>query len=110
MAPPFRIAVIPGDGIGKEVMPEGVRVLDAAAKRFKLQLQYQHIEWASCDWYAKTALKQQQENEQRKCGFNGPEWSLDLTAHMNWCRGVAPDMWKKKAQQRDQQLAACAKK
>ena len=54
MAPPFRIAVIPGDGIGKEVMPEGVRVLDAAAKRFKLQLQYQHIEWASCDWYAKT--------------------------------------------------------
>ena len=54
MATPFRIAVIPGDGIGKEVIPEGVRVLDAAAKRFKLQLQYQHIEWASCDWYAKT--------------------------------------------------------
>jgi tartrate dehydrogenase/decarboxylase/D-malate dehydrogenase len=53
MATPFRIAVIPGDGIGKEVMPEGVRVLDAAAKRFKLQLQWQPIEWASCDWYAK---------------------------------------------------------
>ena len=34
MATPFRIAVIPGDGIGKEVIPEGVRVLDAAAKRF----------------------------------------------------------------------------
>ena len=65
---------------------------------------------ANCDWYAKTALKQQQENEQRKCGFNGPEWSLDLPAHINWCRGVAPDMWKKQAQQRDQQLAACAKK
>ena len=43
----FHIAVIPGDGIGKEVMPEGVRVLDAAAKRFKLlQLQWQPIEWA----------------------------------------------------------------
>ena len=54
MATPFRIAVIPGDGIGKEVIPEGVRVLDAVSKRFKLQLQYQHIEWASCDWYAKT--------------------------------------------------------
>ena len=65
---------------------------------------------ASCDWYAKTALKQQQENEQRKCGFKGPEWSLDLAAHMNWCRGVAPDMWKKQAQLRDQQLEACAKK
>ena len=34
MSSTFRIAAIPGDGIGKEVMPEGVRVLDAAAKRF----------------------------------------------------------------------------
>ena len=30
----YRIAAIPGDGIGKEVMPEGVRVLDAAAHKF----------------------------------------------------------------------------
>ena len=30
----YRIAVIPGDGIGKEVIPEGVRVLEAAAKKF----------------------------------------------------------------------------
>jgi len=65
---------------------------------------------ANCDWYAKTALKQQQENEQRKCGFTGPAWSSDLAAHMTWCRGVAPDLWKKQAQERDQQLAACAKK
>ena len=65
---------------------------------------------ANCDWYAKTALKQQQENEQRKCGLKGPEWSSDLVAHMSWCRGVAPDAWKKQAQLRDQQLAACAKK
>jgi len=65
---------------------------------------------ASCDWYAKTALKQQQENEQRKCGFKGSEWSTDLRAHLNWCRSVAPDEWRKQAQQRDQQLAACAKR
>ena len=52
MSSTFRIAAIPGDGIGKEVMPEGVRVLDAAAKRFKLQLQWQPIEWASCDYFA----------------------------------------------------------
>lgn len=65
---------------------------------------------ANCDWYAKTALKQQQENEQRKCGLTGAAWSPDLAAHLNWCRGVAPDVWKKQAQQRDQQLAACAKK
>ena len=29
----YRIAVIPGDGIGKEVVPEGLRVLEAAAKK-----------------------------------------------------------------------------
>jgi hypothetical protein len=56
------------------------------------------------------ALKQQQENEQRKCGFTGPEWRFDLTAHMEWCRGVAPDVWKKQAQLRNQQLEDCAKR
>src|SRR5690606_5652889 len=48
-----RIAVIPGDGIGKEVMPEGVRVLQAAARRFGLALQFDHFDFASCDYYAK---------------------------------------------------------
>jgi len=50
-AKPFRIAVIPGDGIGKEVMPEGLRVLEAAGKRFGLTFDFQHIEWASCDYH-----------------------------------------------------------
>ncbi|MEK8034697.1 tartrate dehydrogenase [Ideonella sp. DXS29W] len=48
----FRIAVIPGDGIGKEVAPEGVRVVQAAAHRFGIELDVEWIEWASCDWYA----------------------------------------------------------
>ena len=52
MDSPYRIAVIPGDGIGKEVIPEGLRVLEAAAKRFDISLQFTHIEWASCDYYA----------------------------------------------------------
>ncbi|RUM96991.1 tartrate dehydrogenase [Pseudaminobacter arsenicus] len=47
----FRIAVIPGDGIGKEVMPEGVRVLEAAAARFGLDLHFDHFDFASCDYY-----------------------------------------------------------
>ena len=54
MAQQFRIAVIPGDGIGKEVMPEGLRVLEAAARRFAIELAFTPIEWASCDHYAKT--------------------------------------------------------
>jgi tartrate dehydrogenase/decarboxylase / D-malate dehydrogenase len=46
------IAVIPGDGIGVEVMPEGLRALDAAGKRFGIEYDFRHIEWASCDYYA----------------------------------------------------------
>jgi tartrate dehydrogenase/decarboxylase/D-malate dehydrogenase len=48
-----RIAVIPGDGIGKEVVPEGLRVLEAAARRFGIELHFDHFDFASCDWYAK---------------------------------------------------------
>jgi tartrate dehydrogenase/decarboxylase/D-malate dehydrogenase len=52
MIPTFRIAAIAGDGIGKEVMPEGLRVVSAAAERFGFELEVREIEWASCDWYA----------------------------------------------------------
>ncbi|KQP12378.1 tartrate dehydrogenase [Pseudorhodoferax sp. Leaf265] len=47
----LRIAAIPGDGIGKEVMPEGLRVLRAVAERFKFALEITDIEWASCDYH-----------------------------------------------------------
>jgi tartrate dehydrogenase/decarboxylase/D-malate dehydrogenase len=47
----FRIALIPGDGIGKEVAPEGVRVVEAAARRYGLSLDFTPIDWASCDHY-----------------------------------------------------------
>ena len=42
-----RVAVIPGDGIGKEVMPEGVRVLEAAAKKFGFELRLDDFDFAS---------------------------------------------------------------
>jgi tartrate dehydrogenase/decarboxylase/D-malate dehydrogenase len=48
-----RIAVIAGDGIGTEVMPEGLRVLQAAAKRFNLKLQFDHFDFSSCDYFEK---------------------------------------------------------
>jgi tartrate dehydrogenase/decarboxylase / D-malate dehydrogenase len=48
-----KIALIPGDGIGKEVLPEGVRVLEAAARRFNFQLEFTDFDW-SCDRFAKT--------------------------------------------------------
>jgi tartrate dehydrogenase/decarboxylase/D-malate dehydrogenase len=48
-----RIAVIPGDGIGKEVVPEGQRVLEAAARRFGFELAWTEFDW-SCQRFAKT--------------------------------------------------------
>jgi len=50
MTTPQRIAVIPGDGIGREVVPEGLRVLQAAAARFDLNLAWDTFDW-SCDYY-----------------------------------------------------------
>ncbi len=46
-----KIAVIAGDGIGKEVMPEGIRVMDAVAKKFGFAFQWEEKPW-SCDYYA----------------------------------------------------------
>jgi tartrate dehydrogenase/decarboxylase/D-malate dehydrogenase len=54
MTKAFNIAVIAGDGIGREVMPEGLRVLQAAAKRFDIPLTFHTFDWADCDYYAKT--------------------------------------------------------
>ncbi|WP_374676482.1 tartrate dehydrogenase [Ideonella sp.] len=51
MTRPYRIAVIPGDGIGQEVMPEGLRVVHAAARRFGIALECTPIDWASCAYY-----------------------------------------------------------
>ena len=48
-----RIAVIAGDGIGTEVMPEGVRVLEAAAKRFGIDLAFDHFDFSSWAYYEK---------------------------------------------------------
>jgi tartrate dehydrogenase/decarboxylase/D-malate dehydrogenase len=47
-----RIAVIAGDGIGKEVMPEGIRALEAAGKKFGIAFRWDELPW-SCDYYAK---------------------------------------------------------
>src|ERR671918_1039843 len=48
-----RIAVIPGDGIGREVLPEGMRVLEAAGRRFGFDLEWTTFDW-SCEAYTRT--------------------------------------------------------
>ena len=49
----YKIAVIPGDGIGNEVMPEGIRALEAAAKAHGFAIDQQWHEFSSCDYYLK---------------------------------------------------------
>ena len=49
----LKIALIPGDGIGREVMPEGVRVLEAVSSRFGIKLEWTEFEW-SCETFLQT--------------------------------------------------------
>ena len=53
MSRSYRIAVIPGDGIGKETTPEGVRVLEQAARKFGFKLEQDWFDFSSYDYYAK---------------------------------------------------------
>lgn len=48
-----KIATIPGDGIGKEVVPEGVKVLNAVGQRFGIEFEWDYKDW-SCEHYATT--------------------------------------------------------
>jgi len=50
----YRIAVLPGDGIGKEVVPEGIRVLEAAGRRFDIKFRWDTFPW-NCETYKRTS-------------------------------------------------------
>src|SRR5262245_66558857 len=56
----MRIAVIPGDGIGNEVVPEGMRVLEAVGRRFDLNFRWDTFDW-SCERFAKTGAMMPQD-------------------------------------------------
>jgi tartrate dehydrogenase/decarboxylase/D-malate dehydrogenase len=49
----YRIAVIEGDGIGREVVPEGLRVLEAVGRSFDIDFSWRHFDW-NCESYLKT--------------------------------------------------------
>ena len=70
MAKTYEIAVITGDGIGKEVVPEGMRVLEAAARRFGFSLSWRQYDW-SCERYAKTGSMMPQDGLEQLKGMQG---------------------------------------
>jgi tartrate dehydrogenase/decarboxylase/D-malate dehydrogenase len=84
----LRIASIPGDGIGKEVMPEGLRVLEAASRRFGFRLEITPIDWASCDHYAKTGQMMPDDWKARLAGmdaivFGAVGWPATVPDHVS---------------------------
>ena len=66
---PHRIAVIPGDGIGQEVVPEGLRVLEAAARRFGIDLAIEHFDFAHCGYYARHGKMMPDDWKEQLAGF-----------------------------------------
>ena len=60
-----------------------------------------------CSWYALTSAKQQQENEQKGCGFTGDGWSTDIQVHTAWCESVPPDQWRQAVTDRENKLKTC---
>ena len=49
----YKIAAIPGDGIGNEVVPEGIKVLEAVARKFDIAFEWDNFDW-SCEVFKKT--------------------------------------------------------
>ncbi|MES2535583.1 MAG: tartrate dehydrogenase [Pseudomonadota bacterium] len=88
MTTTHRIAVIPGDGIGKEVMPEGVRVLQAAARKFGIGLAFDDFGFASCDYHAQHG-KMMPENWKEQIGghdaifFGAVGWPAIVPDHVS---------------------------
>src|SRR3712207_4317576 len=84
----YRIAVIPGDGIGEEVVPEGVRVLEAAAKRFGFTLKLEWFDFASCDYYLKHGAMMPEDWKEKVGGhdaifFGAVGWPAKVPDHIS---------------------------
>jgi tartrate dehydrogenase/decarboxylase/D-malate dehydrogenase len=65
----YKIALIPGDGIGKEVVPEAVRVMDALSSQYGFELSYEDFPY-SCEYYLKTGTMMPEDGIDRLCNFD----------------------------------------
>ncbi|MCX8110979.1 MAG: tartrate dehydrogenase [Syntrophorhabdaceae bacterium] len=82
----YKIAVIPGDGIGKEVVPEGIRVLDAAGERFVFSFDWHFFPWG-CEYYHTTGTMMPQDGIEILSKFDaiflGAVGSPDVPDHIS---------------------------
>ena len=84
----YDIAVIPGDGIGKEVVPEGMRVLERAAKKFGFELKQKWHDFASYDYYAKHERMMPEDwearlSDKRAIYFGAVGWPEKIPDHIS---------------------------
>ena len=84
----WKIAVIPGDGIGKETTPEGIRVLDAVRQRFDLGFDFVEYDFASADYYVKHGEMmppdwKQQLNDKDALFFGAVGWPEIVPDHVS---------------------------
>jgi len=83
-----RIAVIPGDGIGTEVIPEGLRVLEVAASRHDIDLHFDHFDFASWNYYEKHGSMMPDDWQQQVGGhdaifFGAVGWPEKIPDHVS---------------------------
>ncbi|QEA14605.1 tartrate dehydrogenase [Comamonas flocculans] len=88
MKNPFHIAVLAGDGIGREVMPEGLRAVRAAAERFGIALEFHTFDWAHCDYYAAHGQMMPDDWKQQLTGmdaiyFGAVGWPATVADHVS---------------------------
>ncbi len=84
----YRLAMIPGDGIGREVVPEGQRALEAAAKRYGFALDLTHHDFASCGYYLKHGVMMPEDWKDRIGGgdavfFGAVGWPAKVPDHVS---------------------------
>ena len=65
-----RIAAIPGDGIGKEVLPEGIAAVEKAGTKYGVNFEWQEFDW-SCETYARTGRMMPEDGVEQLTPFNG---------------------------------------
>src|SRR5947209_8073731 len=91
----YRIAVLPGDGIGNEVVPEGIRALERAAQAFNFSLKFDWFDFASCDYYEKHGRMMPEDWKERigrhdAIFFGAVGWPAKVPDHISLWGSLVP--------------------
>ena len=87
------MAVIPGDGIGREVIPAGLAAIDAAIRTSGIQLELTELPWG-CDYYMNTGRMMDEDGLERLAAFDaiyfGAVGSPSVADHISLWQLILP--------------------